>query len=101
MFSSTSWASMARSSSVTGRPWQAFRTPLMTFIRLKGSPTPERLMTDRLVVSTVVKRRPHSGHCLRLRMDVPSSAMRLSTTRESGFRQNGQYTLGLPYSSGT
>ncbi len=81
---------------MTGRPWQALRTPLMTLLRLNGSPTPERLMTVRLVVSTVVKRRPHSGHCRRRRMAEPSSAMRLSTTRESGLRQNGQYTSVPP-----
>src|SRR6476469_993498 len=63
----------------------------MTLLRLNGSPTPERLMTERLVVSTVVNRRPHSGHWRRRRMAEPSSAIRLSTTRESGLRQNGQY----------
>ncbi len=31
-----------------GPPWQALRTPDMTFSRLKGSTTPERLMTLRL-----------------------------------------------------
>jgi hypothetical protein len=40
-------------------------------------------MTVRLAVSTVVKRRPHSGHCRRRRIDVPSSAALESTTRES------------------
>ncbi|BAS08503.1 hypothetical protein AHiyo4_19250 [Arthrobacter sp. Hiyo4] len=94
--SSTSWARSARSSSLTGRPWHALRTPLMTLLRLKGSPTPERLITERLVVSTVVNLRPHSGHCRRRRMAEPSSAMRLSTTRESGLRQNGQYMVSPP-----
>ncbi len=38
--SSTRWPSCARASSVTGRPWHALRTPLMTFVRLNGSVTP-------------------------------------------------------------
>jgi hypothetical protein len=65
----------------------------MTFERLKGSPTPDLLMTVRLVVSMVVKRRPNFGHCRRRRIAEPSSWRRLSTTRESGLRQNGQYIL--------
>ena len=88
--SSTRWASSARSSSVTGRPWQALRTPASTLSRLNGSVAPERLVTVRLAVSTVVNRRPHSGHCRRRRIEVPSSVARLSTTRLSACRQNGQ-----------
>jgi hypothetical protein len=42
-----------------------------------------------------VNLRPHSGHWRRRRMAEPSSAMRLSTTRESGLRQNGQYMASL------
>src|SRR5205807_1179390 len=49
--------------------------------------------TARAVVSTVVKRRPHSGQERRRRIAAPSSASRESTTRESGCRQNGQCTL--------
>ena len=64
----------------------------MIFVLLNGSPTPERLITVRLVVSIVVNRRPHCGHCRRRLIAAPSSWMRLSTTRESGLRQNGQYT---------
>jgi hypothetical protein len=41
-------------------------------------------------VSTVVKRRVHPGHWRRLRIDVPSSVVRLSTTRLSACRQKGQ-----------
>jgi hypothetical protein len=41
-------------------------------------------------VSTVVKRREQSGHWRRLRIDVPSSVVRLSTTRLSGCLQKGQ-----------
>jgi hypothetical protein len=41
-------------------------------------------MTDRLVASIVVKRLPHCGHWRRRRIDEPSSAVRESTTRESG-----------------
>jgi hypothetical protein len=37
----------------------------MTFSRLNGSVTPLRLTTASTAVSTVVKRRPHSGHDLR------------------------------------
>ena len=76
-------ASSASSSSVTGRPWQALRTPATTLSRLNGSAAPERLTTVRLAVSTVVNRRPHSGHWRRRRMAVPSSVARESTTRES------------------
>ena len=42
--SSTRWASKTKSSSLTGRPWQALRTPTRTFSRLNGSVAPERLM---------------------------------------------------------
>ena len=76
MLSSTRWASRARSSSVTGRPWQALRTPTSTLARLNGSVAPERLTTSRLAVSTVVNRRPHSGHWRRRRIAVPSSVVR-------------------------
>src|SRR5690242_15244489 len=90
MHSSTRWARRARSSSVTGRPWQALRTPARTLPRLNGSLAPERLVTVRLAVSIVVKRRPHSGHWRRRRMELPSSVVRESMTRESVCRQNGQ-----------
>ena len=59
--------------------------------RLNGSVTPERLTTVRLAVSTVLKRRPHSGQTRRRRMATPSSVLRESTTRESAERQNGQF----------
>src|SRR5690625_1182556 len=90
--SSTCWASIATSLSLTGRPWQALRTPAMTLSRLKGSTTPERFITERLVDSTVVNRRPHSGHSRRRRMEEPSSAAREPTAREAVCRQTGQYT---------
>src|SRR5690606_31482207 len=83
------------SSSLTGRPWHALRTPLTIFSRLNGSVIPERFTTDRLAVSIVVNRRWHSGHCRRRRIEVPSSDVRESTTLESPCRQNGQCT-GLP-----
>ena len=51
---------MARSSLVTGRPWHAFRTPLITLERSNGSATPERLTTVRAVVSMVVNRLPQA-----------------------------------------
>ncbi len=89
MVSSTVWASWASASSSTGRPWQARRTPLMTFCRLNGSVTPLRLMTARVASSTVVNRLPHSGQLRRRRMTWPSSCSRESTTRESGCRQYG------------
>src|SRR5699024_8316666 len=92
MVSSTRWASSARSSSLTGRPWHALRTPLTTFSRLNGSVAPDRLTTERLAVSTVVKRRLHWGHWRRRRIDDPSSEVRESTTRESPWRQKGQCT---------
>src|SRR3954470_13106791 len=91
--SSTCWASWARASSSTGRPEQALRTPSITFARLNGSVVPERLRTASAVVSTVVKRRPHSGQARRRRIAAPSSCSRESTTRESGCRQNGQCTV--------
>ena len=84
MVSSTFCASTARSESVTGRPWQALRTPETIFSRLNGSATPLRLITLRLAVSVVENRRPHSGHCRRRRMESPSSLVRESMTRESG-----------------
>src|SRR3954452_17519617 len=68
------------------------RTPLAIFARLNGSLAPERLTTVRLAVSSVLNRRPHSGHCRRRRIAVPSSLLRESTTRESEFLQNGQFT---------
>ncbi|GHF48946.1 hypothetical protein GCM10018783_17880 [Streptomyces griseosporeus] len=52
--------------------------------------TPDRLITISEHVSTVVKRREQSGHWRRLRIDVPSSVVRLSTTRLSGCLQKGQ-----------
>ena len=88
--SSTRWPSCASASSVTGLPWHALRTPLMTLARLKGSVTPLRLTTVREQDSTVVKRREQSGHWRRRLIDVPSSVVRLSTTRLSGCLQKGQ-----------
>ena len=84
---------MASWSSVTGRPWQALRTPASTLARLKGSAAPDRFVTVRLALSRVVKRRLHSGHWRRRRMALPSSVVRLSMTRESVCRQNGQCTV--------
>src|SRR5690606_38189229 len=85
----------------TGRPWHALRTPLMTLVRLKGSVTPDRLTTMSEHVSTVVKRREQSGHWRRLRMDVPSSVVRLSTRRLSGCLQKGQCMKSQPSSQQT
>ena len=82
---------------MTGRPWHALRTPDMTFSRLNGSITPDRLMTFRLAVSIVEKRPPHSGHWRRRRMLRPSSLVRESMTRESGWRQNGQCMAATDY----
>ncbi|GAA3390016.1 hypothetical protein GCM10017752_16810 [Streptomyces roseoviridis] len=59
-------------------------------VRLKGSVTPDRFTTMSEHVSTVVKRREQSGHWRRRRIDVPSSVVRLSTTRLSGCLQKGQ-----------
>jgi hypothetical protein len=50
----------------------------------------------RLAVTVVLKRIVHSGHCLRRRIDEPSSEVRESVTRESGKRQNGQNILISP-----
>jgi hypothetical protein len=49
-------------------------------------------MTISAAVSTVVKRRLQSGHCLRRRIELPSSVVRLSTTRLSECLQKGQCT---------
>src|SRR5687768_17912385 len=98
MTSSTRAASRASASSSTGRPWHALRTPLTTLARLNGSVTPQRFTTDKDISSTVVKRRPHSGHERRRRMASPSLVSRLSTTRLSGWRQNGQRTVDPPLS---
>jgi hypothetical protein len=62
----------------------------MTLVRLKGSVTPLRLITISEALSTVVNRREQSGHCRRRRIEVPSSVVRLSTTRLSGCLQKGQ-----------
>ena len=97
--SSTRWASTARSVSVTGRPWHAFLTPATIFSRENDSTTPFRLMTLRLAVSVVLNRRPHSGHCLRRRIASPSSLVRESITRVSGWRQNGQNIVAQEYSA--
>src|SRR6187455_2281094 len=59
--------------------------------------TPDRLMTLRLAVSIVENRPPHSGHWRRRRMLSPSSLVRESMTRESGWRQNGQCMAGKDY----
>src|SRR6185312_970124 len=83
-----------------GRPWHALRTPSTIFSRLNGSATPLRLITRRLAVSVVEKRRPHSGHCRRRRMESPSSLFRESMTRESGWRQKGQNMLRFYRSAG-
>ena len=93
--SSTRCARRAKSSSETGRFWQAFRTPLMTFSRLKGSAAPLRLMIDRTAVSWVEKRAPQTVHSRRRRIVVPSSEGRESMTRDSSFRQKGQFTACL------
>ena len=74
----------SNSSSLTGRPWHAFRTPATTLLREKGSITPERLTTWKDEVSSVVNRFLQDVHSLRLRIEAPSSAIRVSTTRESG-----------------
>src|SRR5699024_4837647 len=65
-------------------------TPEITFARLKGSLTPDLFSTDSEAVSTVEKRREQCGHCRRRRIAAPSSDVRESTTRESGWRQDGQ-----------
>ncbi|GAA2232756.1 hypothetical protein GCM10010104_28740 [Streptomyces indiaensis] len=73
----------------------------MIFVRLKGSVTPDRFTTMSEHVSTVVKRREQSGHWRRLRIDVPSSVVRLSTTRLSGCLQKGQCMKKQPSSQQT
>ena len=67
--SSTFCPSSFRSSSLTGRPWQALRTPEITLSLLNGSTPPERLVTSSILVSTVVKRLLHFGHTRRRRME--------------------------------
>src|SRR5699024_8609089 len=99
MVSSTSCASLAKSSLSTGRPWQALRTPLITLARLNGSATPERLITLSEVVSNVVNRLSNDRHSRRRRIAEPSSSERESTTqesttRDSSCRQNGQCIVG-------
>ena len=95
--SSTRWPSRARSSSVTGRPWQALRTPASTLSRLNGSVAPERLTTVRLRGlgggEPAAARRGTGGAG---GSRVPSSVVRQSTTRLSGWRQNGQCIAGPP-----
>src|SRR6185437_15182413 len=76
--------------------WQARRTPRTIFSLLNGSVTPLRFATIRITVSCVVNLRPHSGQDRRRRIAAPSSAVRLSMTRLSGYRQYGQYTHHHP-----
>src|SRR3954447_4285920 len=90
--SSTLAASTASCASSTGRPWHARRTPSMTLLRSKGSLTPLRLTTASTGSSTVVNRRPHTGHDRRRRVVAPSSVSRESMTRLSGLWQKGQRT---------
>ncbi len=85
---------------MTGRPWQALRTPTITLGRLKGSVAPLRLTTTRVAFSAVVNRRPHSAHWRRRRIAAPSSAVRESTTRVSVARQKGQYMADALLSAG-
>lgn len=99
MFSSTRWANPAKSASVTGRPWHAFRTPETIFSREKASITPLRLMTERLAVSSVDHLPEQSGHSRLRRTDNPSSDVRESMTRVSVNRQKGQ-NIVLPLESG-
>ncbi|GAA4820512.1 hypothetical protein GCM10023220_61930 [Streptomyces ziwulingensis] len=73
----------------------------MILVRLNGSVTPDRLITMSEQVSTVVNRREQSGHWRRLRIDVPSSVVRLSTTRLSGCLQKGQCMYSEPSSQQT
>ena len=54
--SSTVWPRQARSSSETGRPLQALRTPAIALSRVNGSVAPERLSTVSCMSSTVVNR---------------------------------------------
>ena len=65
-------------------------TEIPAMLRLREPVAPERFTTVRLALSTVVNLRSHWVHCRRRRTAVPSSAVRLSTTRESSCRQNGQ-----------
>ena len=94
--SSTVWPSRARSSSETGRPLQALRTPEMAFSRVNGSEVPLRLITVSCICSTVVNRFSQAGQIRRRRMDEPSSATRESSTRVSVLRQKGQCICGPP-----
>ncbi len=64
----------------------------MAFSRLNGSVAPERFTTVSCICSTVVNRFSQTGHWRRRRIAPPSSATRLSTTRESACRQYGQCT---------
>src|SRR5690606_5760049 len=89
MVSSTLCASCCRSSSLTGRPLHARRTPSTTFSRLNCSVTPDRFTTASTTVSDVVNLRPHFEHARRRRIAWPSSTSRESTTRESSCLQNG------------
>jgi hypothetical protein len=51
-----------------------------------------------MTVSWVVNLRPHSEQDRRRRIAAPSSAVRLSITRLSGWRQYGQYMRSPPAS---
>ena len=94
--SSTCWPRQARSSSETGRPLQALRTPAIALSRVNGSVAPDRFTTTSCICSTVLNRLPHSGQERRRRIAPPSSATRLSRTRVSVLRQYGQCMSPLP-----
>src|SRR5262245_19672358 len=97
--SSTVWPRQARSSSETGRPLQAFRTPAIALSRLNGSVAPERLSTVSCISSTVVNRFSQLSQRRRRRIAVPSSETRESRTLVSVCRQYGQCILGPPFLS--
>ena len=90
--SSTCWPRQARSSSVTGRPLQALRTPAIALSRLNASVAPDRFTTVSCISSTVVNRFSHAEQERRRRIELPSSATRESRTRVSVWRQYGQCT---------
>ena len=99
--SSTSWPRRARSSSVSGRPLQALRTPAIALSRSNASLAPERFTTVSCISSRVVNRCSHSPAA----RAGGGSSRRPRRPGSRGpwcrcVRQNGQCIVGPPLGSG-
>src|SRR5690606_15479973 len=95
---STALTMLSRVSSLIGRFVNATRIFWRSLSWLNGSRRPSFLTTVSVTDSTrsyVVKRRWQDTHSRRRRIESPPLSSRLSMTRESRVRQNGQRTTIL------